>query len=229
MTAAEIVFRHLLGAITSGAWAPGTFETEERLAAHWNVSRTPLRDAIRRLESLRLVLREPARGLRVPALSIEEMGQLSVTREVLEGLLAAGAAARVASGLADLQRLHAILERHRRVLKLDDAELALSIGTDFHEELRRLCGNPPAAACHETVMLGLERYRHLARRVPGRGGRIAREHAEILQAIAAGRPKAAESAMRSHIAAGRAVYLDVLSHALEKPRARAKNARTGSA
>lgn len=213
MTAAEVVFRQLLGAIISGGLPAGAIETEERLAARYKVSRTPLRDAVRRLERLRLFARE-ARGLRVPPLTMAEMHDLSATREVLEGLLASSAAGRVAQGLARTDRLRDIHARHVRVLGIGDPELTLSVGYDFHEELRRLSGNASAADCHEQVLLGFERYRHLARSVPERHGRIAEEHTEILAAIEAGKPQAAEAAMRRHITAGRNVYVEVLSNTL---------------
>lgn len=215
MTAAEVVFRQLLNAITSGELTAGSIETEERLAARYKVSRTPLRDAVRRLEGLRLFTRE-ARGLRVPPLTMAEMHDLSATREVLEGLLASAAADRVARGLVRVDRLRDIHARHMRILGIGDPELTLSVGYDFHEELRRLSGNESAAACHEQVLLGFERYRHLARGVPERHGRIAEEHMEILAAIEAGQAQAAETAMRWHIAAGRNVYIEVLSAALDQ-------------
>ena len=215
MTAAEVVFRRLLGAIISGDLPAGCIETEERLAARYQVSRTPLRDAIRRLEGLRLFMRE-ARGLRVPPLTLAEMHDLSATREVLEGLLAGSAAGRVGRGVAQADRLRDIHARHMRVLGIGDPELTLSVGYDFHEELRRLSGNESAAACHEGILLGFERYRHLARGVPERHGRIAEEHTEILSAIETGNAEAAETAMRRHIAAGRNVYVEVLSKTLEQ-------------
>ena len=213
MTAAEVVFRQLLGAIISGDLPAGTIETEERLALRYQVSRTPLRDAIRRLEGLRLFKRE-ARGLRVPPLTMGEMYDLSATREVLEGLLASSAADRVGRGMAQVDRLREIHALHIRVLGIGDPALTLSVGYDFHEELRRLSGNESAAACHEQVLFGFERYRHLARGVPERHGRIAEEHAAILAAVEAGQAAAAEAAMRRHIAAGRSVYVEVLSQTL---------------
>ncbi len=216
MTAAELVFRQLLGAITSGVMVPGTIETEERLAARYRVSRTPLRDAVRRLEQLRLLVREPARGLRVPPLTVGEMHDLSVTREVLEGLLVSAAADGVARGMVRLDRLRDIHARYLRVLGIGDAELTLSVGFDFHEELRRLSRNESAAACHEQVLFGFERYRHLARGVPERHDRIAAEHTEILAAIEAGRAQAAEMAMRRHITAGRELYVELLSRMLSE-------------
>lgn len=214
LTATELVFRRLLDAIATGGLPSDSTVTEEQLAARHTVSRTPMRDAVRRLEALKLLVREPGRGLRVPPMTLGEMHNLSATREALEGLLAAAAATRVAAGGLSLDRLRAVHDRHARVLRTGDTELILSVGYDFHEEVRRLAGNPVAAACHEQVMLAFERYRHLARKLPARPKRIAEEHGEVLRAIAAGRPEAAERAMRRHVAAGREGYAAALARAL---------------
>lgn len=215
LTASEMVFRRLLHAVTHGEIAPGEVETEERLATHFHVSRTPLRDAIRRLELLDLLVREPGRGLKVPPMSMREMRDLSATREALEGLLAASAARAVAAGTADLARLRGIHARHSRLLRLDDPELALAVGYDLHEEIRRLAGNRSAALCHERVLLAFERYRRLARELAARPEQIITEHDTILAAIAAGDATAAEAAMRRHIAAGREGYAAVLAAQLD--------------
>ncbi|HEY4254298.1 MAG TPA: GntR family transcriptional regulator [Roseomonas sp.] len=216
LSAAERAFRHVWRAISQGTIAPGELVTEEGLAAGLSISRTPLRDAVQRLEALGLLVREPARGLRVPPLSLDEMAQLSATREVLEGLLAAQAAGRVAAGEADPAPLRAAQDRLVRVARIGDADLTLAAGLDFHEALRRLAANRAAAACHQQVLLAFERYRHLARDTTERPERILAEHAAVVAAIVAGDAPAAERAMRRHIAAGRDLYTGVLSKTLPK-------------
>ena len=214
LSAAERAFRHVWSAVSRGAITSGTLVTEEGLAADISVSRTPLREAVQRLEALGLLVREPGRGLRVPPMSLREMTQLSATREVLEGLLAAEAARRVAGGAASPAPLRAVHERLTRIQALGDPDLALAAGLDFHEVLRRLADNRTAAAFHQQVLLSFERYRHLMRGVADRPGHIQAEHAEIVAVIEAGDAAAAEAAMRRHIAAGRELYHQVLSRTL---------------
>ncbi|MBR0666877.1 GntR family transcriptional regulator [Roseomonas hellenica] len=216
LSAAERAFRHVWRAISQGAIAPGELVTEEGLAAGLSISRTPLRDAVQRLEALGLLVREPARGLRVPPLDLDEMAQLSATREVLEGLLAAQAARRVAAGEADAAPLRAAHDRLARVMRIADADLTLAAGLDFHEALRRLADNRAAAACHQQVLLAFERYRHLARGAAERPEHVLAEHAAVVAAIEAGDAAAAERAMRRHIAAGRDIYASVLSKTLPR-------------
>lgn len=213
-SAAEFAFQHVWRAISHGAIAPGSTVTEEGLAAGIFVSRTPLRDAIRRLETLGLLIREPSRGLRVAQLTMRDMLDLSATREALEALFAGCAARRVAAGEADLTRLRAIHERLRAVRAIGDADLALAVGIDFHEELRSLADNRPARLLHEQVLLAFERYRYLTRQAPARPEGVLDEHAGILEALEAGDAEAAEARMRSHIAAGRTLYAEVLANIL---------------
>jgi DNA-binding GntR family transcriptional regulator len=216
LSASDRAFQHLWAAISRGGVKPGTLVTEQSLADSLSISRTPLRDAVQRLESLGLLVREPARGLRVSPMTIDEMEDLSATREVLEGLLAASAAEGVAKGQAGVHGLRAAHERQRRILLTGDAELALAAGLGFHEALRRLANNRTARAYHQQVMLTFERYRHLATGIAERPEQIASEHAAVIAAIEAGDPVTAEVAMRRHIAAGRAIYRSVLSSALAK-------------
>ncbi|HEV7265816.1 MAG TPA: GntR family transcriptional regulator [Falsiroseomonas sp.] len=214
LSAAERAFRHVWRAISQGGIAPGSLVTEEGLAASIAVSRTPLREAVQRLEALGLLLREPGRGLRVPALSLREMEQLSVTREVLEGLLAAEAARRVAAGETAAAPLRAVHQRMCRIAEIGDADLSLAAGLDFHEVLRRLADNRAASAFHQQVLLAFERYRNLMHAARERPHRIVAEHAEVVDAIEAGDPVAAEAAMRRHIAAGRELYSALLGRTL---------------
>lgn len=214
LSAAERAFRHVWGAVSRGTLAPGSLVTETSLAAEAAVSRTPLREAVQRLEALGQLVREPGRGLRVPPLSLREMLQLSATREVLEGLLAADAARRVAAGEVSVEPLRTVHDRLRRLLPLGDTDLSLSVSVEFHEVLRALSGNRTAAVCHEHVMLSFERYRQLVRGIGGRPHHIFKEHDEVISAIEAGDAPRAETAMREHIAQGRGMYLDLLNRKL---------------
>ncbi|MEJ1977720.1 MAG: GntR family transcriptional regulator [Acetobacteraceae bacterium] len=211
LSAPELAFRTLWQQISQGTLAPGALFTEERLASSLSISRTPLREAVRRLEELGLIEREASRGLRVTLLSMREMLDLSATREAIEGALAAAAAGRVRAGEASVARLEAIHDRLQRVIRVHDAELALAIGSEFHAEIRRLAGNRSAGRFHEQLLLALERYRYLAARAPDRPELVFAEHDAILAALRAGDAAGAESLMRRHIAEARDVYARILS------------------
>ncbi len=211
LSAPDLAFRSLWQMISQGTIAPGTLLTEERLAASLSISRTPLREAVRRLEDLGLVEREASRGLRVTPLSMQEMLDLSATRAAIEGELAAGAARRVASGEASLARLEAIHDRLQRVIRVRDTELSLALGVEFHAEIRHLAANRSAGRFHEQLLLAFERYRSLAALTPGRPELIFAEHDAILAALRDGDSAAAQTLMHRHIAQARDVYARILS------------------
>lgn len=210
MTLAEVTFRRLLRLITSGEVPPGADVTEEKLAVDLQVSRTPLRDAIRRLESLGILARRTNRTLIVPPLSLEEMEDLSLSREALEVLVVRRVAQRVRAGEADVSRLKGMHERVKSLALLRDGRFSLEAGMAFHRELYRLANVPTAIGLLDQVVVRLERYRRLVEGDPERGQGVAREHEAIMAAILSGDEIAAERAMRDHLLAGRQVYVDIL-------------------
>lgn len=206
MTLAEVTFRRLLRLITSGEAAPGSDLSEEKLAVDLDVSRTPLRDAIRRLESLGLLHRRSNRTLMVPQLSYDEMQDLSFTREALETMIVRSAAQRVGSGEADPSRLQEIHDRIRHLARLKDSRFSLDAGLSLHRELYRLANRPSAVSLLDQIVVRLERYRHLIDGDSTRAHEIVDEHQLILDAIYRGDDLAAESAMRTHLRNARETY-----------------------
>ena len=101
-------------AIVSGELAPGTVLRQEQLSEQFNVSRTPVREALRRLAALGLVSFVPNRGVRVRTLSREELREAFLVRAELESLATALATPRMTAD--DLRRL-------------DEAELRFSVLT----------------------------------------------------------------------------------------------------
>ncbi len=105
----EQVSEKIRSAILRGELRPGTKLTEQDLAAQFEVSRTPVREAIRQLEVERLLTRVPFVGVTVRQLTPEEVLELLEIREVLEGLVARLATRHMDD--AHLRRLQASLRR----------------------------------------------------------------------------------------------------------------------
>src|SRR3990172_10428419 len=93
-TISSAVYRQLREAILSGRIPMGTRINELELALDWRISRTPIRDALRRLEAEGLVEGAPGRGMIVPVLSRVDVDELYALREGLEGMAARLAAER---------------------------------------------------------------------------------------------------------------------------------------
>lgn len=110
-SASEWAFSVIFQKIVDGRLKAGQHVTEETLSRDVAVSRTPLRDAIRRLEMTGLLVRRQNRGLRVADLSLEEMIRLSLLREALEDLLVRHVTERYAAGEISLSSLEELVSQ----------------------------------------------------------------------------------------------------------------------
>jgi DNA-binding GntR family transcriptional regulator len=190
--------------ILNGTLAPGQRLSETALAGRLNISRGPLREALRLLERDGLVvLGEAYRGAHVRRLDAAEIAELYDTRALLQGFCCARLARRATPAvIADLGARIAAMEA-----AIDDAEAFYRLNVAFHHALLDAAGHARTAALYR----GLEKESHLGRRqtmLRGENRRASnREHAAIVEAIAAGDEAAARSAGEAHVLAGKRRWL----------------------
>ena len=199
------VYQRILSDIRCGARVPGDRLTEVDLAQTYNISRTPVREAMRRLEADGLVEHSPRRGASIRRLDHAEISELYDMRRVLEGA-AAEFAARAASEV-ELSELAAI---HRAMTEAVGTAALYDLNQQFHAALLDAARNRflvrSVAAIHKTLLI-------LGRSTMADGTRAVeaiREHAAILEALEARDPLAAGEAMRAHIAAAHRARLQLL-------------------
>lgn len=199
-TLSEKVFQTLKEDIVSGNLEQGSKITEDELAKQYGISRGPLREAIRRLESIRLLVRVPHAGTRVVTLSAEMMQEVYVIREALEGMSARLAATNMSEeGIAELE---ALLKRHEKSIKesLGKEYLQDEGDLDFHFWIARASGNEWLMQLLSGELYHLLRMcRHRSSQTPERPLRALKEHRQIVEAIANRDPELAEMLMRRHI------------------------------
>jgi DNA-binding GntR family transcriptional regulator len=198
------VLEALRDRIIAGDWSPGERLYEDQIASELDVSRNPVREALQALAAEGFVELEPRRGARVAIMPPERVHELFEVREALEGLVASLAAVRRSD--ADIAVLRAVTVEGELAARGDDLAQLPALNTRFHEALAN-------AACNQMLRDTIERLRHLiewiySQRMKGRAPQSWSEHAEIVDAIAAGDGEAAERAARNHIARARAAYLD---------------------
>ncbi len=126
---AEVACDEIRRAIREGRIATGTHLTEVDLASWLGMSRTPIREAMRRLQSEGLLLNQPFRGALVMRLDTEDMRQMFAVRELLEPAAAAACAAR--AGAAEIAALRAILVQEAALLENPAALIPLN--RQFHD------------------------------------------------------------------------------------------------
>lgn len=139
--ASETAYRFIRGAILEGALAPGQQLREEHLAEASGVSRTPVREALRRLESEQFVRRTDSQRTFVSNWSLDEIEESFVLRGMLEGHAAARAAIRIdPAGIEALQLHNHNIERAARAATID-AEAFLEHNREFHAGILGAAGS----------------------------------------------------------------------------------------
>lgn len=202
-------YRLLREAILDGRIPAGVRVNELELAVAWKISRTPVRDALRRLEAEGLVQSVSGRGVIVPLLTPDDVEELYVLREALEGMAARRAAERAAP--ADLGHLNGLIKGYGSALKQGDIERLVAIDDDLHRTVARMGQHRRLERAIETVRAQLSRVRMLTVGERGRATKSFREMAKLIAALRARDGARAEASMREHIASLRVDAAAVVS------------------
>lgn len=192
----DSAYERIRGAIRDGQLTPGSRIVESELASWLGVSRTPIREAVLRLEQDGLITYVPRYGLTVASLDYQAVIELYAMREVLEGTAARFAASH--ASVAELETLKEMLEVER---SLDDAasDRAARANRQFHQILyfaahNRFLLKSLNALSDSMMLLG-----HTTLAMPGRHKTAVEEHMAIVEAITKRQAEAAEHAARAHI------------------------------
>jgi DNA-binding GntR family transcriptional regulator len=199
---ADRAYTRLRDAILANELRPGTPLSVPELARQMRISRSPAREAVQRLIYEGLAVHVPFRGAVVAVVDPDDIRELYLVRELLEGLAARLATERIDA--AQLAELKAVLAEHERVVACGDERAHVELNMAYHRKIREIGGNAHLNA----VLHQVHGKAHLAIHQLWRGPDAARlaveEHRSILDAIEAHDPDAADRAARAHIAALRA-------------------------
>ncbi len=191
----EIVLHRLRQAIISGALAENQRLVQDTIAASLGVSKPPVREALRTLESEGLVVFRRGRGAFVASLNLSEADELFMIRGLLEGL-----AARLAAQNAtptQIEELDQVLQQAEAAS--GDLQTYLALNRRFHTSLYEASGARLLCRTIASLWPNLERYFSVDLARPGRWEQANAEHRQILQACAVRDADAAERIMRMHI------------------------------
>jgi DNA-binding GntR family transcriptional regulator len=184
----------ILAAIDRGAFRPGDRLVESELAERFGMSRTPVREALQRLETQAVVARE-GRSLVVASLDHDQLGELYVVRAELEGL-----AARLAAQHAAREEVALLMEMVAADRALvDRPELLARANRRFHRQIHLASHNRYLVQQLEMVHRSMALVATTSLAADGRGSEALDEHAAIVRAIDARDGAAADAAIRDHI------------------------------
>ena len=212
-TLARRCFESIKADIISGDIAQGAKIVESDLALKYGISRGPLREAIHRLEQIKLIVRVPHAGSRVVTLDVKMMQDIYCAREALEGM-----AARLAARLMpddEIEALYSLLDQHAQTISDSggNAYLQREGDIDFHYRIARASQNQWILDNLNGELYQLIRMcRHQSGQVPARAQAALDQHRQIAAAIAGRDEELAELLMRRHISGA----WDIVRTILEK-------------
>ena len=189
---------------------PGQRLYEPQLSAELQVSRTPLREALRLLLAEDLLDQLPTGGMVVRPLSATEIEELDSVRAVLEGLMTGEAAARLDA--PGEERLRALVARNERLVELPDD--AMNAGHDFHLAVAQVAGHSWASRLHAQVDGQMARYRAFTNQSQARRSAALAEHQGILEALVARDADRARALAEQHVLAARDTALAAIGERL---------------
>lgn len=196
----DLVYSDIKRKIVEGRLKPGQGINEKELAEESEVSRTPVREAVQKLELEELIVRLPNGRLKVAPLSVKEAQEVFKVRELLEGLVAREAAMRATD--EDIEVLTQMAEQFVRVSgpRNSPSDEVVLHGNQFHSYVGEISQNRTAMKMLQQLGGHMYRYRRLGPSMDGeRSRQAAEEHEELFRAIAERDPERAEAVMREHI------------------------------
>jgi len=181
---------------------------EIQLAEEMGVSRTPVREAIRKLELEGFVVMVPRKGAYVAGISIKDIADVFEIRAALESLAAGLAAERITED--ELEALERSLVRVAEATEANDLESLINMDTDFHEILYKASRNERLVQIVSNLREQIQRFRTTSLSYPGRMKIALEEHKQIVEAISQRDVEAARNLAREHIENAENSMLDVI-------------------
>jgi len=193
---ADQVFEKLEDNIITGVYPRGEILTELKLVEQLGVSRTPIREALRRLEQERLIQDCP-KGSLVLGITAEDLEDIMNIRQRIEGLAAYYATKNLTpesaerfKQISDLQDFYYSKQDMDRLREMDDA---------FHEAIYELSGRTVIRDTLKPLHHKTQRYRRISMSAPGRTAATVQEHKALCDAILSGNAELASLLAEQHI------------------------------
>ena len=193
----EVVFNSIRGAIISGVLKPGERLMEVQLAEKMGVSRTPIREAIRKLELEGLVVMIARKGAYVADLSIKNITDVLEVRAALEGLASGLAALRMTD--EEIKDLELTARHFEQAMNSNDVEGVIQTDIEFHEKIFKSTRKAKLQQLANSLMEQVQRFRVMYLNKATKSTNLIKEHYKIAEAISKRNREMAENISKIHI------------------------------
>jgi len=193
----DVIFNTLRDAIVSGELKPGERLMEVTLAEKMGVSRTPVREAVRRLEMEGLVTMTPRKGTHVAELSVKDIMDVLEVRAALDKLATELAAKRAKP--ENIKQLENIHKQYIACLQKENITGAIKKDVEFHEVIYTAAGNSKLTNVAGDLREQIYRFRVLYMKDFSNAEEVLKEHQSILKALQEGNWELAGKLAKEHI------------------------------
>ncbi len=193
----EKVYDTLKQMIIDGVIKPGERIIETEYSNKFQISRTPIREAIRMLELEGLVESQTTGGVIVKTLTREEISEIYKIRIALESLIIEEIIKKINN--QDIKKLEKVLKNTKKAFEVKDIEKVFSLFTEFNQILYDIASLPKVTGMINNINLYLKRFRKLSIDNPSRKEEAFEDHVQILEAIKNKKLSTAISINRMHL------------------------------
>ena len=199
------IYDTLRDAILNGDLKSGVRLIETRIAEQLGVSRTPVREAIHKLESEGLLMTHPQKGLIVNEISLDDIEEIQGIRMILERYVARLAAKKIKDD--ELKKLEDLLNRSEEALKKKNIDKVLELNTKFHDLINSISGSKRLQDLIRQHSEYIQSFRRAALHTKGHAEQALKEHRLILEALKMKNPDTVEVLVSQHVIENKKVVL----------------------
>ncbi len=213
LTLRERIVEFIKDSIISGRLKPGERVPEHEIAESFGISRTPIREAFRQLESEGFLTITPRKGAVVSPITDRDVREFYAIKSLLEGYAAKKACSKL--GTKEIKKLEGLNAQMERCAGRGDVKGFFRLDNQFHETFLRACGNERLCILAHQLVQQFERFRVTALSLPGRMHDSVKQHKEIIEALKKGEEDLVEVLVRANAEKS----CEILVEEIEKDRA----------
>lgn len=181
LTLRERIVDFIKDSVVSGRLKPGERVPEQEIAENLGISRTPIREAFRQLESEGFISVTPRKGAVVSPITDKDVNEFYAIKSLLEGFAAKTACTKLTQ--KDIKRLESLNSQMGRCAEKSDVKGFFKLDYQFHDIFLKACGNEKLCAMVYQLVQQFERFRITALSVPGRMTDSVKQHRDIIEAF----------------------------------------------